>query len=120
MPVSLGSLMDLFCVSECCPVGCGMPVVLLASRTANRLFCYCDGCGCVWQTPADAKFEVGMNDVVDVSEFAPDGVEPPSRQSIIDAGLAGAVIADIEEDDWVTSIGELNRSIIERRRVGPV
>jgi hypothetical protein len=110
--------MDLFCVSECCPVGCGMPVVLLAARPASRLFCYCDGCGCVWQTPVDARFEAGMNGVVDVCEFAPDGVEPPSRQSIIGAGLASAVVADIDEDGWGTTIGDLNRSIADRRRAG--
>jgi hypothetical protein len=104
--------MDLFCVSECCPVGCGMPVVLLAARGASRIFCYCDGCGCAWQTPAEAKLEAGLNAVARVSEFAPGGVEAPTRQAITDAGLADTVVADFAEKGWGTSIADLNRSII--------
>ena len=109
--------MDIFCVSECCPVGCGMPVVLLAARGARRLFCYCDGCGCAWQTPAEVKFKAGLNRVADVSELAPAGVEAPTRQSVIDAGFAAAVIVDFTEKAWGTSIGELNRIIIGDRLV---
>ena len=114
----VGTSMDIFCVSECCPAGCGTPVVLLAARGARRLFCYCDGCGCAWQTPGEAKLKTGLNSAADVSELAPAGVEAPTRQSVIDAGLAAAVIADFTENGWGTSIGELNRTIIGDPLVG--
>ena len=95
-----------------------MPVVLLAARGARRLVCYCDGCGCAWRTPAEAKAKAGLNTATDVSELAPAGVEAPTRQTVIDAGLAAAVIGDFTEKGWGTSIGELNRSIIGDRLVG--
>jgi hypothetical protein len=110
--------MDIFCVSESCPIGCGMPVVLLAARGARRIFCYCDGCGGAWKTPAETKLKAAMNSGADVSELAPAGVEAPTRQSIIDAGLAAAVIVDFTEKGWGTSIGQLNQSIIGDRLVG--
>jgi hypothetical protein len=107
--------MDLFCVSDCCPAGCGTPVVLLTARGARRLLSYCHGCGCAWQTPAEAQLHAGLNSATDVSELAPAGVDAPTRQSVIDAGFAAAVIADFTESGWGTSIGALNRTIIGER-----
>jgi hypothetical protein len=79
------------------------------------MFCYCNGCGCAWQTPAEAKLEAGLNAVARVSEFAPGGVEAPTRQAIIDAGLVDAVVADFTETGWGTSIANLNRRIVAGR-----
>lgn len=107
--------MALFFVSDCCPVGCGQ-VVVLQSSDDRRLFCYCDACGCVFRSPAEAQFEAGLNEIVEPVYFAPNGVVCPSRETLEQAGWGNAIIEVCENDNDI--IVKVNAGIAERRRSG--
>jgi hypothetical protein len=98
-------------MSECCPVGCGSPVVFLKSRGTGSIFCYCDGCGCAWRTPDEAKIESQLNDVTPPARFAPDGVVLPTRLEVSAAGFGDSILSEVLSHDWGTSIEEINLDI---------
>ena len=103
---------DLFVVSEGCPVGCGIEVILLRARLSGRLFAYCDLCGCVWADPAAARFERGPDEIVPPWVLAPEGVEFPQVGDVNGAGLAGSVVRTMPvSDQWMRDVEELNGKI---------
>jgi hypothetical protein len=91
---------NVFCISECCPVGCGMPVVLLGAEGSDTIFCYCDGCGCAWRTPTEARRESGLNDVTPLAHFAPRGFILPTKQQVAAAGFADAIVSELPAAKW--------------------
>jgi hypothetical protein len=106
--------MTLCIVSNDCPVGCGVPVVILQACATNALFCFCDLCGCAWSTPAEAKFDAGLNDITGPEHFAPAGVAPISRSQLTHPAWLDAVIAELRDTDWTTSVNDINAGIVAR------
>lgn len=112
--------MALCIVSNCCPTGCGVPVVILRARLTQTLFCYCDLCGCAWASPAEALFEAGLNQVVGIAQFAPAGVDLVSRNQLVQPVWPNAVIGELADSDWENSAEELNATIAAGGAPGPV
>jgi hypothetical protein len=102
--------MGLCVVSNCCPTGCGVPVVVLQARASRIPFCFCDLCGCAWATPGEAQVDAGLNSVTGPQTFAPSGVDPIARSQLAQGVWFDAVIAEIPESDW-TSISDINAAI---------
>ena len=88
-----------------------MPVVVLKSEVPANIFCYCDGCGCAWRTPAEAKLESGVHHVTVSAHFAPNGVAMPTRLEVAAAGFADSILFELPSTDWETSIEEINRNL---------
>jgi hypothetical protein len=100
---------NIYCMSECCPVGCGSPVIFVRAQGPGTIFCYCDGCGSAWRTPAEAQLESGVNGVTSPAYFAPNGVTLPTRLEVSDAGFGDAILWEHPSTDWDASVEELNR-----------
>ncbi len=98
-------------VSDSCPVGCGVDVVLLSAQQTAFLFAYCDHCGCTWADPAAARFERGLEEVTPLWVRAPHGVDFPTRDNIRAADLEGAILRTIPASEWWTTLGNLNSQI---------
>ncbi len=107
--------MMLHCVSDCCPVGCAMRVVALQSLDDRSLFCYCDSCGCVFRSPAEAQFEAGLNEIAEPAEFAPNGVASPSKEQLDQVGWGSSIIETFEDDDMIATVNE--QIVMQRRAV---
>ena len=106
---------ELYVVSECCPVGCGIEVVLLRALPSGRLIAYCELCGCVWSDPANAQFEHGLDEISPPWVLAPEGIELPGGGDIHDAGFAASVLRTMQvSDSCAESLDDLNTEI--RRR----
>ncbi len=103
--------MVLCIVSNCCPTGCGVPIVILQARSAQMLFCYCDACGCAWANPGEAQFEAGLHEIAGIAKFAPAGVDPMPRSRLVQPDWLAAVIGEIPDSGWGTSAKELNTQI---------
>jgi hypothetical protein len=101
----------VYVVSECCPVGCGVDVVLLATPHTHKLFAFCDSCGCTWADPAEARRERGVNEITGLPERAPGGIELASLDQIKTAGLEALVLKSYSERDWYSTLKELNEHI---------
>lgn len=99
----------LYIVSNCCPVGCGVPVIVLQAVDSGRLVCYCDLCGCAWSSPKESQLEAGLEDVNSLAEIAPKGVRFASHDAIVAAGWQPMVVESSE--DWFGSIEEVNAGI---------
>jgi len=107
---------ELYVVSECCPAGCGVEVVLLRGRPTGGLIAYCELCGCAWSDPGDAQLERGLNAVLPAWALAPEGVELPRAGDVRTAGFAASVLRTLPvSDEWTERLDDLNAEI--RRNV---
>ena len=106
--------MPAFCVSECCPVGCGIPVVLLKARDSGKVFCYCHLCGCSWDTPAETQLDAGLWTCTPAEIVAPSGVELPTHAEVALAGLADGVLCELSDTEWYSSTERINKHIAGR------
>jgi len=97
-------------VSECCPVGCGSPVILIRCRTDGRIWSWCDACGCAWRNPKEARFESGLNTIPDPAEFTKGGVTFPSSEEVEAAGFSAHVIRTAPEFEFRESLDSLNNA----------
>ena len=111
---------ELYVVGECCPVGCGIEVVLLRARPGGRLIAYCELCGLVWSDSANAQFAHGLDEMIPPWVLAPEGVEFPGAGDIQNAGFAASVLRTMPtSDSWTEGLDDLNTLIrreVERSR----
>jgi hypothetical protein len=101
----------VYVVSECCPVGCGVDVVLLAVLDRQTLFAFCDSCGCTWADPRDAAFERGVNEITGLPQRAPGGIELATGDQVKAAGLESIVLKVVSDREWYSNLKELNEHI---------
>jgi hypothetical protein len=90
----------VYVLSECCPVGCSVEVIALRARDTGLNFAYCDGCGCTWSRPSEALFSSGLNEVVPISQRAPNGVTFPSHIDIGSSGFLAFVLRTVTDSEW--------------------
>src|SRR5262245_20595263 len=100
--------MTVCIVSDCCPTGCRVEVLLLRARATQTLFCYCDSCGCAWCSPGDAQFDAGVTEINGPEQFAPAGVELVPRSRLNQAEWFTAVIHEFPDSDWGGSVDDIN------------
>jgi hypothetical protein len=106
--------MTVCIVSNCCPTGCGVPVVVLQACATQTLFCYCDLCGCAWSSPGEAQFDAGLDEINGPEKFAPAGVELMPRDRINHSVWLAAIIRELPDSDWGGSVGDINTAITAR------
>ena len=105
---------DLYVVSECCPVGCGIEVVLLRARPSGRLIAYRELCGCVWSDPASAQFEHGLGQLTPPWALAPGGVDLPGSGDVQAARFGESVLRTMPvSKDWAKNLEALNAKIAQ-------
>jgi len=104
---------SLYVVSECCPVGCGGPVVLLRSISNGIPLCYCYDCGCAPPTPQESQFSSGLYSIAGPGRSAPAGVDTPTAQEVRTWGLAGDVLRGMAASQWGTSVERVNIAIVD-------
>ena len=97
-------------VSECCPVGCSYPVILIRCRADGRIWSWCDACNCAWEHPKEARFDSGLNTVLDPAEFTKGGVTFPSSEEVERAGFSAHVIRTAPESEFRESLDSLNNA----------
>jgi hypothetical protein len=102
---------ELLIVSECCPVGCGIDVVLLRAREATLLFAYCNLCGGTWLTPDAVQPGRGLYEITPPWIHAPRGVELPSRGDAIARGFGEAILRTMPISAWTTTLDSVNGAI---------
>ena len=97
-------------VSECCPVGCGSPVILIKCRADGRIWSWCAACGCAWEHPKEARFESGLNAISDPATFTKNGVTLPTQQEVARAGFGSYVIRTAPKSEFRESVDSLNNA----------
>jgi hypothetical protein len=98
-------------ISENCPVGCGIDVVLLRSISDASIFSYCQLCGCGWRHPNEARFAAGLQSIDGIETFAPAGIDVPTLHQVENAGLARHVRSTFPLQEWSERVDELNDRI---------
>jgi hypothetical protein len=103
----------LHVVSRCCPVGCGVEVVLLRSIADASLFCFCSACSCAWRSPSSARRSSALETIEGIEKFAPSGVDVPTPVQISSGDLAPEVTSVLPLHEWGEQIAELNARIAQ-------
>ncbi len=86
-----------------CPVDPGFgQVVVLARRDQRTLVYFCPACGTAWRDPPGDE----VNDVNELAELAPAGVELPSMQDLRNSGMADRV-DEVSYSDWEGDLDEI-------------
>jgi len=97
-------------VSECCPVGCGSPVILIRCRADGRIWSWCDACGCAWEHPGQARFEAGLNTITDPAEFIKGDAALPTTDEVQRAELKTYVIRTAPDSEFQKNLNSLNNA----------
>ena len=109
---------EVFVVSECCPVGCGFEVFLLRARDSGIVFAHCEACGCTWRDPGEARFDRGLDEIKPPYDVTRSTVELPSRRDVIDAGFERFVLrVEPITDAWRAVVDRVNREIERKATV---
>jgi hypothetical protein len=100
----------VYIVSECCPVGCGCPVILITCRADGRIWSWCDACDCAWEHPSQARFESGLNAIQEPTAFTKGGVVFPTSDEVERAGLSSYVISTAPDSEFQENLNSLNNA----------
>jgi hypothetical protein len=107
----------IFVVSNCCPVGCGFPVILLKDLVEDRLWSYCDACGIAWEHPSEARLEPGLNTFHDFQkQHADGGVRMPSADEVAQSNVEKFVIRIAQESEFKDIMGKLEANLHSEKR----